>query len=144
MHLLQALLGTLSASEGLEETILDWVEIAAFAVELVAVTIIVAAVAYGTAQYLYYVLVQRRPADGGGYRRFKHTLARALLLGLELLVAADIIDTVVLETTLDSVIVLGLLVLIRTFLSWSLIVEMEGRWPWQPASASEGETEDEV
>ena len=58
--------------------------------------------------------------------------AQALLLGLEVLVAADIIHTVALEATLESVFVLGLLVLIRTFLSWALVVEMEGRWPWQP------------
>jgi uncharacterized membrane protein len=56
---------------------------------------------------------------------------RVLLLGLELPVAADIVRSVALEPTLDSVGVLGLLVVIRTFLSWSLIVEIEGRWPWQ-------------
>jgi uncharacterized membrane protein len=54
-----------------------------------------------------------------------------LLLGLEILVAADIVRTVALEATLESVAVLGLLVLIRTFLSWALVVEIEGRWPWQ-------------
>jgi len=58
-------------------------------------------------------------------------VGKALLLGLEILVAADIIRTVALEATLNSVIVLGLLVLIRTFLSWALVVEIEGRWPWQ-------------
>jgi uncharacterized membrane protein len=47
------------------------------------------------------------------------------------LVAADIVRTVALEATLESVAVLGLLVLIRTFLSWALVVEVEGRWPWQ-------------
>jgi uncharacterized membrane protein len=52
-------------------------------------------------------------------------------LGLEILVAADIIRTVVLEPTLSKVLVLGLLVLIRTFLSWSLVLEIEERWPWQ-------------
>jgi uncharacterized membrane protein len=57
------------------------------------------------------------------------------LLGLEFLVAADIINTVAIEPTLDSVIVLAGIVLIRTFLSWSLEVEIEGRWPWQRAAA---------
>jgi uncharacterized membrane protein len=52
-------------------------------------------------------------------------------LGLEILVAADIVRTVALEATLESVAILGLLVLIRTFLSWSLAVEMEGHWPWR-------------
>ena len=54
-----------------------------------------------------------------------------MLLGLEILVAADIVRTVALEATLESVAILGLLVLIRTFLSWALAVETEGRWPWQ-------------
>jgi len=58
-------------------------------------------------------------------------LGKALLLGLEILVAADIVRTVALEATLVSILALGLLVLVRTFLSWSLTVEIEGRWPWQ-------------
>jgi uncharacterized membrane protein len=64
----------------------------------------------------------------------KISLGRALLLGLEILVAADIVRTVALEASLESVAVLGLLVLIRTFLSWALVVEIEGRWPWQGRS----------
>jgi uncharacterized membrane protein len=65
------------------------------------------------------------------------------LLGLELLVAADVVRTVALEPTLKNVGVLGLLVLIRTFLSWSLTVEMEGRWPWQKPSETNGPGSDE-
>jgi uncharacterized membrane protein len=65
----------------------------------------------------------------------RSNLGRAILLGLEFLVAADIINTVAIEPTLDSVIVLAGIVLIRTFLSWSLEVEIEGRWPWQRAAA---------
>lgn len=52
-------------------------------------------------------------------------------LGLDLLIAADIIRTVTLEPTLENVSALGVLVVVRTFLSWSLVVELEGRWPWQ-------------
>ncbi len=62
---------------------------------------------------------------------FRRMLGRAILTGLELLVAADIIRTVAIDTTLESVLVLGLIVLIRTFLSFSLEVEIDGRWPWQ-------------
>lgn len=65
------------------------------------------------------------------YSRFKRVLGRAILLGLELLVAADIIKTVAVTPTLDSVVVLAVIVLIRTFLSWSLELEISGRWPWQ-------------
>jgi uncharacterized membrane protein len=72
-----------------------------------------------------------KPSDEPGYERYKHQLGKALLLALELLVAADVVRTVTLAPTLQNVAVLGVLVLVRTILSWSLIVEMEGRWPWQ-------------
>ena len=90
-----------------------------------------------TVAYLSRVL--GRVADVEAYKEYRHQLARALLLGLEILVAADIIRTVALEPTLRNVLVLGLLVIIRTFLSWGLVVEIEGRWPWQ-ARAIEGGT----
>jgi len=64
-------------------------------------------------------------------------LGRVLLLGLEILVAADIVRTVALDPSFENVAVLGLLVLVRTFLSWSIVVEIEGRWPWQPKRAEE-------
>ncbi len=66
------------------------------------------------------------------YRAFRRRVGRAILLGLELLVAADIIRTVAVDPTFTSVGVLAGIVLIRTFLSFSLEVELEGRWPWQP------------
>jgi uncharacterized membrane protein len=62
---------------------------------------------------------------------FRRTLGRSILTGLELLVAADIILTVAVEPTPERVVVLGAIVLIRTFLSFSLEVEIDGRWPWQ-------------
>lgn len=67
------------------------------------------------------------------YHLFRTRLARAILLGLEFLVAADIIGTVAIQPTLQNLSVLGLIVLIRTFLSFSLQLEIEGRWPWQRA-----------
>ncbi|GAA4197066.1 DUF1622 domain-containing protein [Microbacterium oryzae] len=71
------------------------------------------------------------------YGRFRRFLGRSILLGLELLVAADIIRTVAVTPSLDSVAVLAVIVVIRTFLSWSLELEITGRWPWQKAPASE-------
>jgi uncharacterized membrane protein len=65
------------------------------------------------------------------YRRFRQEVGRAILLGLELLVAADIIRTVAVSPTLESVAVLAGIVLVRTFLSFSLDVELTGAWPWQ-------------
>ena len=61
----------------------------------------------------------------------RSNFGRSILLGLEFLIAADIINTVAVTPTLQSVIVLGAIVIIRTFLSFSLELEIEGRWPWQ-------------
>jgi uncharacterized membrane protein len=69
--------------------------------------------------------------SGPVYVPFRRSLGQAILLGLELLVAADIIKTVAISPTLESVAVLGGIVLIRTFLSFSLELEITGRWPWQ-------------
>lgn len=74
-----------------------------------------------------------RGQQPGTYRQFRQQLGRTILLGLELLVAADIIRTVAVTPTLSSVLVLALIVLIRTFLSFSLELEITGRWPWQKA-----------
>jgi uncharacterized membrane protein len=67
------------------------------------------------------------------YERYRANLGRAILLGLELLVAADIVGTVAAPLDLRSVGALGLVVLIRTFLSFSLEIEIKGRWPWREA-----------
>ena len=75
------------------------------------------------------------------YRRFRRQLGRSILLGLELLVAADIIRTVAVTPTLSSVLVLALIVAIRTFLSFSLELEITGRWPWQTAPVATGASE---
>ena len=69
------------------------------------------------------------------YVGIRSTFGRSILLGLEVLVAGDIIRTVALQPTLQNLAVLGLLVVIRTFLAWSLEVEIDGRWPWQRAQA---------
>jgi uncharacterized membrane protein len=68
------------------------------------------------------------------YRRFRQEVGRAILLGLELLVAGDIIRTVAISPTLASVAILSGIVLVRTFLSFSLEVELTGKWPWQRGS----------
>jgi uncharacterized membrane protein len=107
------------------------IEISATAIEVLAVVTIVIAIAFGTVRFLLHV---QRGMDGA-YERYKIHLGKALLLGLEFLVAADIIRTVALEPTLPNVLMLALLVVIRTFLSWALVVEMEGRWPWTEAQA---------
>ena len=84
--------------------------------------------------------VLQRAELRSAYRSYRHGLGRAILLGLELLVAGDIIRTVAIAPTFTSVGVLALIVLVRTFLSFSLEVELEGRWRWQKSrdSSSEG------
>lgn len=130
------MLSRIIASTEFGETMLEWIEIAALVIELLAVAIIVVAIFYATSAYLVEAL-RYRDKIPELYDVLKVRLGRALLLGLEILVAADIVRTVALEATLESVAVLGLLVLIRTFLSWALVVEIEGRWPWQPTRTSE-------
>jgi uncharacterized membrane protein len=107
--------------------VIEW---AALTIEILGASVIVAgvlrvAITRGTVSYL---LKLDKP---GAYESYKHQMGRSLLLGLEFLVAGDVVRTVALEPTLTNVGVLGLLVLIRTFLGWSLTVEIEGRWPWQ-------------
>lgn len=70
-------------------------------------------------------------SPGSNYRTFRQGIGKAILLGLELLVAGDIIRTVAVSPTFRSAGVLAIIVAIRTFLSMSLEVELEGRWPWQ-------------
>jgi uncharacterized membrane protein len=111
------------------EAILVWVDYAALAIEIVAVLIIVVTIFRALLHYAWQAL--RSSGLEARYQELKVRLGKALLLGLEILVAADIVRTVALEATLESVLVLGLLVLIRTFLSWALVVEIEGRWPWK-------------
>ena len=78
----------------------------------------------------------RRSSDGASrWLRIRHDIGRAILLGLEVLIAADIVRTVAFTPTMDTVGTLAAIVAIRTFLSWTLALELDGRWPWQrPAS----------
>ena len=103
------------------------IEMGALGIESLAVAVILIATAHGTISFILHMRQQVPDA----YEQYKVRLGKALLLGLELLVAADIIRTVALEPTLPHVIILAVLVVVRTFLSWSLVVEMEGHWPWK-------------
>lgn len=100
------------------------------AVDGVGVFMIVAGAVLATGRFL----MRRQTDTGKSYQVYRQDLGRAILLGLEFLVAGDIIRTVAVAPTLENVIILGLIVLIRTFLSMALQLELEGRWPWQPAA----------
>jgi uncharacterized membrane protein len=116
-----------SEAVGFIRLVIEW---SALIIEILGAIVIVAGVirvvvTRGTVRYLFHL------HEPGAYENYKHDLGKTLLLGLEFLVAGDVVRTVALEPTLNNVGVLGILVLIRTFLSWSLVVEIEGRWPWQ-------------
>ena len=96
----------------------------------VIVIVIGAVIAFGVA------LVRLAHREADIYRRFRQRLGQTILLGLELLVAGDIVRTVAAQPSLRSVAILGGIVVIRTFLSFSLEVEINGRWPWQKRTAA--------
>jgi len=103
------------------------IEVVGKVIDAAGVAAIVVGVLYSAANAAVRGLRHQRPI----YSQFRRILGRGILLGLELLVAADIIRTVAVTPTLESVAVLGAIVIIRTFLSFSLELEITGRWPWQ-------------
>ena len=107
-----------------------WAELATHGIEALAVVIIVVSIIFSSLRFTLQLL--RRVNDP--YRAYKKLLGRSLLVSLELLVAADIVRTVLLDLTPRSIGMLGALVAIRTFLSWSVVVEIEGHWPWNSAA----------
>ncbi len=110
-----------------EADVSHWIRLVGTCIEIFGVFIIVAGIIWST--YLY---VHRRLPEQY-YDQYKIRIGRSLLLGLEVLVAADIVKTIAIELTFTSLGLLAGLVLVRTFLSWTLVLEIEGRWPWQRA-----------
>jgi len=100
-----------------------------FVLELLAVAIILLAIIYAVLNFFFSYLRDHKIEPS--LNAFKQIVGRSVQVALELLIAADIINTVVLDATIQNVLVLGILVLIRTFLSWTLILETEGQWPWK-------------
>lgn len=109
----------------LDAAVSYWIHLVGTGIEIFGVLVIVLGIGWST--YLY---VDRRMAEQQ-YRTYKIRIGRSLLLGLEVLVAADIVKTIALDLTFTSLGLLAGLVLIRTFLSWTLVLEIEGHWPWQ-------------
>jgi uncharacterized membrane protein len=107
----------------------ELVSTAARAAEFAGVAVLVVGAILAGA--IFVARLARRASFVEAYHELRADLARAILLGLELLVIGDIIFTVAVEPTLQSVIVLAIIVAIRTFLSFSLDVEVSGHWPWQ-------------
>ena len=116
---------TADALATIEGDVSHWIRFVGVAIDVFGVVIIVIGLAWATFAFL------RRGRWSARYENYRVQVGRSLLLGLEVLVAADIVKTVALEPTFTSLGVLAGLVLVRTFLSWTLALEIEGRWPWQ-------------
>jgi uncharacterized membrane protein len=114
------------------------IEIGASVIDAMAVVLILSTFAWASIRFLLHT---GRHASHP-YERYKTLLGRSLSLALEFLVAADVIRTVTATPTFASIGILAATILTRTFLSWSLVVEMEGRWPWQPALSRSTEVAD--
>ena len=107
----------------------DVISLAGYGIESVGVLVVLIGSAIASITYLR---TFRRQPEGAAYRTFRRQLGRSIILGLEFLIAGDIIRTVIVADTLENIAILGLIILIRTFLSVTLHLEVEGRWPWQP------------
>ncbi|MGB5276815.1 MAG: DUF1622 domain-containing protein [Gammaproteobacteria bacterium] len=101
---------------------------AGYAIEGVGVFVVISGSIFASLAYLR--SFRRLPA-GIAYQNFRRQLGRSIILGLEFLIAGDIIRTVIVDATFENVAVLGIIVIIRTFLGMTLHLEIEGRWPWQ-------------
>ena len=105
--------------------------------EIVGVAVLAVGFLIGAVRSLLAYLGGHR---AGAYDMVRRYFGRSILLGIEILVAADLIRTVAVDPTMENVLVLGLIVLIRTFLSFSLEVEMDGVWPWRRGPAEPAAT----
>ena len=117
------------------EQILRYLDQAGMAISLFAVAVIIAGFAVASTRYL---LRFRETGPRQNFSGFKIELGHALLLGLEILVLADVIETITVTPTFGSLGVLAFLVIVRTAVSWTLTLETEGRWPWQPPVEDQG------
>lgn len=111
----------------------SWIQLAARALEFAGIVAILLGAGIALARYGLDVFKRARWSEA--YERLRADLGRGILLGLELLVGADIIATITAPLTFESVALLAAVVAIRTFLSFSLATEIEGRFPWRGAAA---------
>lgn len=110
------------------------IELIAKSLEYLGVAVIAIAFAFATVRSLLHLGRKKKDA----FERLKVFIGKALQLGLEFLIAADIIRTVIIDPAMQNILSLGLLILVRTVLSWSITVEIEGCWPWQVAKSKKG------
>lgn len=121
------------------EIVIQTVEAIASALEVLGVVVIAFAFLHATLRGLVHFSQRKEDA----FSRLKIYIGKALQLALEFLVAADVIRTVTIDLTRNGLLLLGMLILIRTALSWSITVEIEGCWPWQVAAMKRAEASKE-
>ncbi len=103
----------------------------ALATEAVGVLVILVGACYSSTVFVRHF---NKVPEGEAYHTFRRQLGRSIILGLEFLIAGDIMQTIIVDVSWENVAVLGLIILIRTFLSMTLHLEIEGRWPWRQAA----------
>ena len=108
--------------------LLEYLEKASVIINLFAVGVIVAGFVGAAWRYTHRIADTTRKVN---FNKFKVELGSALLLGLEILVLADVIETITVTPTFESLAHLATIVILRTIVSWSLTLEAEGHWPWQ-------------
>lgn len=128
------MVGSIRGFEGFGQFI-KWV---ALGIESIAIVIIVMGAIITT--LVFFLRVIKEGALEESYRRFRSDFGKTILLGLEFLIASDIVGTVAVGPTFRDLGVLALLVVIRTFLSFALELEISGRWPWERNDASKTST----
>ena len=112
------------------ELIFEAIEFGGLIIDLIGALVIVIGIVWGLA---FWFRDRAKLSDSCQvYRACRQRIGRAIVLGLEILVASDIIHTVAVEPTFANAGVLAVLIVVRTFISWTLVVDLEARWPWQP------------
>lgn len=112
----------------MEFQFIEIITFAGYAIEAFGVIVVVVGCFISTAIFLR---TYRSLQEGIAYKKFRRQLGRSIIVGLEFLIAGDIIRTVVVADSLENVGILALIILIRSYLSITLHLEVEGRWPWQ-------------
>ena len=120
----------------MSEQVLTYMEQAGAVITLFAVLVIIAGFALAVGRY---ALRYKEKMLQQNFNQFKIELGSALTLGLEILILGDVIETITVKPTFQSLSVLAFLVVIRTIVSWTLILEIEGHWPWQSSAENNGE-----
>ena len=117
----------------MREHVLEAIEGVGLWIDAIGVLVILGGILWGLVRW---AVERNRSSDACAvYQAARQRIGRSIVLGLEILVASDIIHTVAVEPTMMNAGVLAVLIVVRTFISWTLVLDLESRWPWQPERA---------